>query len=137
MKAVIDTNVVAYALLGTEPYAAEALRLLATASNPVAPALWEAEIANVVWMAIRAGVMPADEGTARLKLATRLGIDSVPIRSLLHGALLRSLASGIAVYDTLFVELAIREDCPLATFDRAVLRAFPKVAVRPGTLAPE
>ena len=69
MKAVVDTNVVAYFLLGTEPFAAEARRLLASLSSPMAPALWEAEIANVLWMAIRTGVLPADEGPSRLNLA--------------------------------------------------------------------
>jgi predicted nucleic acid-binding protein len=134
MKAVVDTNVVAYFLLGTEPFAAEARRFLASLSNPMAPVLWEAEIANVLWMAIRAGVLPADEGPSRLNLAARLGIESVPTRTLLQGSLLRSVTSGIAVYDTLFVELARREACPLATFDRAVLKAFPDIAARPSTL---
>ena len=134
MKAVVDTNVVAYFLLGTEPCAAEARRFLASLSNPMAPALWEAEIANVLWMAIRAGVLPADEGPSRLNLAARLGIESVPTRTLLQGSLLRSVTSGIAVYDTLFVELARRETCPLATFDRAVLKAFPDIAARPSAL---
>jgi predicted nucleic acid-binding protein len=134
MKAVVDTNVVAYFLLGTEPFAAEARRFLTSFSNPMAPALWEAEIANVLWMAIRAGVLPADEGPSRLRLAARLGIESVPTRTLLQGSLLRSVTSGIAVYDTLFVELARREACPLATFDRAVLKAFPDIAARPITL---
>ncbi len=137
MKAVVDTNVVAYFLLGTEPFAAEARRFLASLANPMAPALWEAEIANVLWMAIRAGVLPADEGPSRLNLAARLGIDSVPTRTLLQGSLLRSVTSGIAVYDTLFVELARREACPLATFDRAVLKAFPDIAARPGALVSE
>jgi predicted nucleic acid-binding protein len=137
MKAVVDTNVVAYFLLGTEPFAAEARRFLTGLSGPMAPALWEAEIANVLWMAIRAGVLPADEGPSRLNLAARLGIESVPTRTLLQGSLLRSVTSGIAVYDTLFVELARREACPLATFDRAVLKAFPDIAARPGTLVSE
>jgi predicted nucleic acid-binding protein len=137
MKAVVDTNVVAYFLLGTEPFAAEASRFLGSISNPMAPALWEAEIANVLWMAIRAGVLPADEGPGRLTLATRLGIESVPTRTLLQGSLLRSVTSGIAVYDTLFVELARREACPLATFDRAVLKAFPDNAARPRALVSE
>jgi len=99
-----------------------------------APALWEAEIANVIWMATRSAVLSADEATTRLRLALRLGIESVPLHSLLQGALLRALTSGVAVYDCLFVELAIREACPLVTFDRAVLQAFPDVAVRPRTL---
>ena len=131
MKAVVDTNVVAYFLLGTEPFAAEAGHFLASVTRPLAPALWEAEIANVLWMAIRSHVLPPDEGADRLRLAMRLGIEGVPVRTLLQGAMLRALTSGLAVYDALFVELAVREDCPLVTFDRAVLRAFPDVAVRP------
>ncbi len=137
VKAVVDTNVVAYFLLGTEPFAAEARRFLAALHNAMAPALWEADVANVVWMAIRAGVLPPEEGPGRLNLAARLGIESVPTRTLLQGALLRSVTSSVAVYDTLFVELAIRDACPLATFDAAVLNAFPKVAARPGTLIAE
>jgi predicted nucleic acid-binding protein len=137
MKAVVDTNVVAYFLLGTEPFAAEASRFLGSISNLMAPAIWEAEIANVLWMAIRAGVLTAGEGPGRLTLATRLGIESVPTRTLLQGSLLRSVTSGIAVYDTLFVELARREACPLATFDRAVLKAFPDIAARPTALVSE
>jgi predicted nucleic acid-binding protein len=137
VKAVIDTNVVAYFLLGTAPYAAQARRCLAALAQPLAPALWEAEIANVLWMAIRTDVLPPAEGAARLTLAARLGIESIPTRSLLQGALLRSVATGVAVYDTIFVELAVRESCPLVTFDRAVLKAFPSVAVRPGVLVPE
>ncbi len=132
MKAVVDTNVVAYFLLGTRGFVDEARTCLSTTSHLIAPAHWEAELANVVWMAVRSGVLPPDEGPSRLSLARRLGIDSVPTATLCQGALLRSLASGVAVYDTLFVELAVRNACPLLTFDKAVLKAFPDVATRPG-----
>ena len=50
------------------------------------------------------------------------------------GALLRSIESDVAAVDTLFVELAARSGCPLATFDAAVLPAFPEVARRPRDL---
>ena len=53
MKAVVDTNVIAYFLLGTQPFAAEARTFLAAVTRPTAPTLWEAEIANVMWMATR------------------------------------------------------------------------------------
>jgi hypothetical protein len=43
-------------------------------------------------------------------------------------------ASGIAVDDTLFVELAARTACPLVTFDKVVLKAFPDIAIRPRDL---
>lgn len=135
MKAVVDTNVVAYHLLGTHRFAAEAESFLKSAGEIFAPAVWEAEIANVIWMAARTGVLPATEAPARLAFATRLGVFSVSIRTLWQGALMRSLKSGVAVYDTLFVELADREKVPLVTFDRKLLRAFPGVAKQPREFA--
>ncbi len=131
MKVVVDTNVLAYHLLGTPRFAAEASELLESAEEILAPALWEAELANVVWMAVRASVLPAREAPARLALAARIGVQTVPIRTLWHGALVRSLQSDVAVYDTLFVELADREQLRLATFDRKLIKAFPALAKRP------
>jgi len=134
VKVVVDTNVVAYLLLGTEGFVAEARACFNTLSNPVAPAHWEAELSNVVWMAIRSGILPPAEGPVHLNLARRLGIESVNTTTLCQGALLRSVSSGVAVYDTLFVELAFRTGCPLVTFDKAVIKAFPEIAMRPRDL---
>ncbi|HVH25309.1 MAG TPA: type II toxin-antitoxin system VapC family toxin [Vicinamibacterales bacterium] len=130
----VDTNVVAYFLLGTKAFADEARICFQAISTPVAPAHWEAELTNVVWMAIRTGVLTAEEGPMRLGLARRLGIESVATSTLRQGALLRAVTSGVPVYDTLFVELAARAVCPLVTFDEAVLRAFPDIARRPREL---
>jgi predicted nucleic acid-binding protein len=85
-------------------------------------------------MAVRAGVLTPTDAPARLGLARRLGVESVPTATLSQGALLRAIESGVAVYDTLFVELAIRAACPLVTFDKVILKAFPDVAVRPRDL---
>lgn len=134
MKVVVDTNVVAYLLLGTEGFVNEAKACFNTVSNPIAPVHWEAELANVVWMAVRSGILPPEEGPVRLNLARRLGVESVTTATLCQGALLRSVASGVAVYDTLFVELAARTRCPLLTFDKAVIKAFPDIAIRPRDL---
>ena len=105
-----------------------------TVEEPCAPTHWEAELANAVWMAVRMGVLPTDEGHHKLDLAARLGIESVANRSLWQPALSRALTSGAAVYDTLFVELAAQRSLPLATFDRNVLKKFPEIAHRPGSL---
>lgn len=110
------------------------MTFLAATEDLVAPALWEAELANVLWMAVRARVLPSAEAPAKLALATRLGVHSVASRALWRGALVRSLSSGVAVYDTLFVELADREAIPLATFDRKLARNFPALARRPKEL---
>jgi hypothetical protein len=48
MRTVVVTNVVAYYLLGTEAFVAEAGHFWRCVKEPTAPALWEAELANVV-----------------------------------------------------------------------------------------
>ena len=134
LKAVVDTNVVAYVLLGTEPYVDEARTFLASVSLAQAPAVWEAELANVLWMATRHKVLTIEDASRRLTLADSLRIASVPNRALWQGALVRAAQSGIAVYDTLFVELAARERIPLATFDAGLIKAFPDIAARPAAV---
>jgi predicted nucleic acid-binding protein len=134
MKAVVDTNVIAYYLLGTPEFASETRRFWEDVREPVAPALWEPELANVIWMAIRSGALQDADGPARLHLARRLGIRTVTTRSLWHGALLRSVQSDVAVYDTLFVELADREGVPLITFDQRLLKSWPAIARRPAAV---
>jgi len=135
VTAVVDTNVVAYYLLGTEPFLEEVRQFWRTVEDAWAPVHWEAELANAVWMAVRTGVLPSDEGHQKLDLAARLGIQSVPVRSLWQPALTRALDSGAAVYDTLFVELAAQRNVPLATFDRNILKKFPEIAKRPSSLS--
>ena len=137
MKAVVDTNVIAYLILGTDRLVDEARDFMAALDQAWAPALWEAELANAIWMAVRHKVLPLDEAAKRLTLADGLRIHSVANRTLWQGALVRAHEANVAVYDTLFVELAVRERVPLATFDSVVLRAFPSIAVRPGTLRPK
>ena len=135
MKAVVDTNIVAYYLLGTEPFGEEVRKFWRTVEEACAPAHWEAELANAVWMAVRTGVLPAEEGHQKLDLAARLGIESVSSRSLWQPALTRAISSGAAVYDTLFVELAVQRNLPLATFDKNILKTFPEIAKRPSSLS--
>lgn len=134
MNAVVDTNVVAYYLLATEPFVDEARQFWRVVSQPLAPAIWAAELANAIWVAIRTDVLAADEGHRRLELAGRLRIRSVSIRTLWQPALARAIATDVAVYDSLFVELAARRRLPLVTFDARLLRAFPQVACRPSAL---
>ena len=75
---------------------------MATVAEARAPALWEAELGNVLWMATRHKVLTIEEAITRLALADSLGILAVPNRTLWQGALVRAHQSGVAVYDTLF-----------------------------------
>jgi predicted nucleic acid-binding protein len=134
---VVDTNVVAYYLLGTVPFADEARAFWRVGDSVSAPAHWQAELANVIWMAVRTGVLAADEGHRRLDFASRLRIRSVSIGSLWQRALATALASDVSVYDSLFVELARRQRSLLVTFDARVLKAFPEIARRPSEASSE
>lgn len=134
VRLVVDTNLVAYFLLGTPKYIAETRAFWRRGDELIAPTVWEAEIANVVWMAARTGVVSREEASAKLALAARLGVHSVNNRTLWHGALAKALGAGVAVYDTLFVELADREETYVVTFDAQVLRTFPELARRPRQL---
>ena len=136
MNAVIDTNVVAYFVLGTDRFVDEARTFIEALADAWAPAVWEAELANVLWMATRHNVLTIEEASRRLTLADGLSIHAVPNRTLWQGALVRAHHSKVAVNDTLFIELAVREQLPLATFDTALLKAFPDIAVRPAALSP-
>jgi predicted nucleic acid-binding protein len=131
---IVDTNVVAYYLLGTEPFVNEVRQFWQTVEETWAPAHWEAELANAIWMAIRTGVLPREEGHQKLDMAARLGIQSISIRSLWQPALSRAVNSDAAVYDTLFVELAAQRNVFLATFDKNLLAKFPEIAKRPRSL---
>ena len=53
MNAIVDTNVVAHYLLATELFVDETRQFWRAVSQPLAPAIWAAELANVIWMAIR------------------------------------------------------------------------------------
>lgn len=132
MSVVVDTNVVAYYLLGTEPFTEEVGGFWLQARTVSAPSSWSAELTNVIWMAVRTDALSLEQGQQHLSLASRLGIRSVPPRTLWHRALTLAVQSGVAAYDTLFVALAQREKVPLVTLDAQVLKAFPDVAIRPG-----
>lgn len=134
LKVIIDTNVVAYYLLATEPFVDEVRAFWHRPLDPAAPTLWEAEVSNVLWMAARTGLIDKRGALRRLGMAARLGIRSVPIRRLWRGALARAMNANVAACDTLFIELAVRERKRLVTFDARLLAAFPSVAVRPGAV---
>ena len=131
LKLIVDTNVIAYYLLATEPFVDEVRTFWHRRVDLAAPMLWEAEVVNVLWMAARTGLIDQRGALRRLGMAARLGIRSVPIHRLWRGALARAMNSNVAAYDTLFVELAVRERKRLVTFDVKLLRAFPDIAVRP------
>ena len=104
-------------------------RLLLVDDVPaIAPAFLGVEFSNVMWKLIRKGALESEK--ARLYcLDLPLNLSWwVPDAELLAPALTLAAQRGHAVYDCLYVALAIRENAPLITADRRLAERFAGVA---------
>ncbi|HET9783530.1 MAG TPA: type II toxin-antitoxin system VapC family toxin [Terriglobales bacterium] len=132
--AVLDTNVIAYMALGIAPYRDEAWSVWGRLGEAIAPAHWQAELTQTLWVAVRRAEFNADSALQRLAWVADLPIRTEPLTGLQAGALRLAMLHGVAVYDTLFVELAAQRGCPLVTYDKQLLRVFPDIACPPAAL---
>jgi len=93
----------------------------------IPPTFWY-EVANSLWVAVRRGRLERDAAHAALEalLDFRLEIE-VP-----HplDCLAAALASGIAVYDAVYLQLALESGSELWTVDRSLRRAAVDAGVR-------
>jgi len=126
---VADANLIAYLILpGERTSEAEAV----LAADPVwaVPVLWASEMRSVLSHYVRAGQLSVAQASAAMDRASSL-IDGRegPVES---GEVF-SLAkrSGCSSYDCEYVSLAMSLGVGLVTSDKALLRAFPRVAIAP------
>lgn len=131
---VVDTDVIAAAVLGEPRVGEEAGRLLAGRWEILAPSHWKAEFANVLWKAARSGRVAAENIDCLLTIAEGLPIASVPTEELWRGAVARAVLSDHPVYDTLFVELAARSRTHVASYDQPLQKRFPSLVKRPAAI---
>ena len=124
----------AAALLGEPERGQEAARLLSRTRELLAPSHWKAELANVLWKAVRLERLSIDMMDAVISTAGQLPITSVDVSELWRGAIARAVAANHPVYDTLFVELAVREGTVVASYDSGLQRHFPQMVRTPGRI---
>ena len=95
----------------------------AAREQPVVPALWETEFANVMTVLVRRRLLARHHANAILGRAERLQL-SIDRATVAPRALF-ALADrhGISAYDAAYVELAQRRGLPLATRDANLARA--------------
>lgn len=98
----------------------------------IVPNLWRLEIGNVLSQAERKSRIPSSELARFLDLISRLPIDvdAETDSRALHDILALARAEILTTYDAAYLELAMRRGIPLATHDRALIRAADSVAVR-------
>jgi predicted nucleic acid-binding protein len=111
------------------PLTRAALARLET-DRAVVPAIWPIEVANVLLTTERRRKLTPTESNDFVESLRRLGI---VIRDHPPAVALRTLALGreygLTAYDALYLDLAAREDVPLATLDEQLRAAAQKMGV--------
>lgn len=128
---VVDTMVLAYALLGVPDYRETALAVLEKSNPTVVPDSCYAELANVVWQWSRTKAISRETGHALLTDAEVLITRSHPTTRLWSRALRLAIDTDHPAYDTLFIAAAQYEGSQVVTFDKRLQDAFPDWALAP------
>ncbi len=131
---VVDTSVFVKCLANENQTGdAEALVALANESRIrlVAPHFMQMEVLNVVAREVHRGKFTKDQARRAGAILQSSLIESIPDETLVAQAFELSLAHQQAVYDCLYLSLALQLGCPLVTADQrfftGVHRAFPMV----------
>jgi predicted nucleic acid-binding protein len=125
---VADTNLIAYLLIpGERSETAE--RVFRSDPDWAAPLLWRSEFRNVLAFYLRQGLIKL-EGAARVWESAEALVHQREFEVGTMDVLRLAVASRCSAYDCEFVSLAQELGAPLVTGDAAVLKAFPKIAVR-------
>jgi len=102
------------------PAAMGVLDLLKAGDQALVPAFWCSEVLNSLLVGERKGRLFADQTRAFLEdlRVLRPTLDDAPLERVFHKIQAICRQYGLASYDALYVELAIRSGCPLATLDK-------------------
>ncbi len=102
------------------PAAMGVLDLLKAGDQALVPAFWCTEVLNSLLVGERKGRISADQTRAFLEdlRALRPALDDVSLGQVIHEIQALCRQHGLASYDALYVELAMRSGSPLATLDK-------------------
>ncbi len=126
---VLDASVAAKWMLPAkgEPLRLEAFRLLdaygAGEVHLLVPDIFWAECGNVAWKAVRQQRLTRPDAEMAIASMTRRNIPTMSSAKLLEEAVSIALDFGCAVYDCLYVALAVQSKRPLITADERLANA--------------
>ncbi len=124
----VDTNLLAYLFIpGLQTPSAEAL--LVKEPHWVARTLWRSEFRNILSGYMRRGDIAFDAAYKMLREAESLLASNEYEADSLH-VLQLVRDSGCTAFDCELIDVATRLNTKLFTMDKALLKSFPKVAVR-------
>lgn len=127
---VIDSSIAAAWSFKEEAtaYTEGVLDAVSSFDEGVAPRLWAYELRNSVLMGIRRGRIAKADAEEFLKSLSDLRIRLTDPLSY-DGVFALAEQHGLTVYDAAYLDLAIREQLPLASLDKALIRAAEKTGV--------
>ncbi len=128
---VVDTMVLAYALLGVAKFRDEALHVLEAVDRIIVPDSVRAELSNVMWQWVTKEGVSLEVATATFYDAESLFTHVLPTSQLWERALALAVAKGHPAYDTLFVAAAEQMETRVVTYDSKMRRRFPEHTVAP------
>jgi len=122
-KLVVDASV-AIKWLVAETLTDEALAILGSDRELVAPDLLPIEVGNVLWKKVRAADLTTDQAIERFEGLGKMGLRIVGTGPIQSRAIQLAFETGRTVYDSLYLALAIAEDCQLVTADERFVNAL-------------
>ena len=126
---VLDSMVIAYALLGVAEFRDEAMRAIEAAKEIWVPDSCRAELVNIVWQWVQFRDVPLETGPAVLWDAEALVTQVVPSPALWDQALAFAVERKHPAYDTLFVALAATKQTKVVTYDSDLIEKFPEYSI--------
>jgi predicted nucleic acid-binding protein len=109
-----------------------AQRLLSATHEYFAPDLLFPEVGNVIWKKVRRGELTAEHGQRLAADISTVAVETVSTRGLVIDALAVAVTTGLTVYDSMYLALAVRLGAEMITADDRLGRA---IAAHPITAA--
>lgn len=99
----------------------EVLDRLKAGDDPLVPAFWLVEVLNTLLVGEKRGRITPEQTRVFLEELRRVGpvLDCASPEQVFMSVQTISRERGLSPYDALYVELAVRKRCPLATLDRS------------------
>jgi predicted nucleic acid-binding protein len=99
--------------------------------DALVPGIWPMELANVLLVAERRGRLLRDKVTTALELSRTLPImvREAPVDLVFDAIIKLARSESLSVYDAAYLELAMRENLPLATLDDDLRAAADRLGV--------
>lgn len=100
-------------------------------ATAVVPAIWPLEVANVLLLAKKNKRITEVQAASFIDALSALPIvvDQSTTSRAMHSIFVLAGQSDLTIYDAAYLELAIREEIPLLTLDKGVIKAAKKLHV--------